>query len=250
MSKIDLFAPTPDTTFVYDPDNPTKQTEYLSWTLLKNLYNMQDAGFKLSDREIDSTDLSTFVAMYEAQDAVIDDQNDYLDNVNSMLEGKLEKMPEESFLWGLFDMLIDELAEGIVSFIISLLIASTGWGIAVLVLVLVAAYTIGYLRKAYQKGIEICDAIKAENTAMKNLQPTLDNYSLRSKILTQHDITIHNFLTQLATAETQVQTITQGNSNNNEEIVALLQQLVEKPQQIDVGYMKAIMDGPITSLSD
>jgi hypothetical protein len=84
MAKVDLYGPGV-AAFEYKDDKPTYWTEYLSWSISKNLENMQAAGFILDDgqdisiqlTEDDTTIITSILtaiddyAVQQEEDAVI-----------------------------------------------------------------------------------------------------------------------------------------------------------------------------------
>lgn len=73
-----------------------------------------------------------------------------------------------------------------------------------------ALKTIGWclvwLQKAYLSGSLLCAAMYDENCyLLTELDKTLENYAMRSTIITQHDLSIQSLLQQVSLAETQAQ---------------------------------------------
>ena len=56
MAEVNLYGPSVEA-FEYKDQQPTYWTEFLSWTISKNLENMQAAGFVLDDGQLSSADL-------------------------------------------------------------------------------------------------------------------------------------------------------------------------------------------------
>lgn len=57
MPSIAIFAQDPGT-WAFDADNPTKQTEFASWVIAKNLWDMKQAGLEWSDGVMLDDDLT------------------------------------------------------------------------------------------------------------------------------------------------------------------------------------------------
>lgn len=72
MAKVNLFAAAPPST-VYDADNPTRQTEFLSWVLSTNLVNMQATGFVLDDGNLTAIELDKVTAAQQRLTATLTD---------------------------------------------------------------------------------------------------------------------------------------------------------------------------------
>lgn len=63
------------------------------------------------------------------------------------------------------------------------------------------SYCWGKLGLLFTKGIDLCQAIKAENDAMLSLEVSLENYTLRKQNLQLHTEMLENVVNQIATME-------------------------------------------------
>ena len=67
----------------------------------------------------------------------------------------------------------------------------------------VIGWALVWLQKAYYAGSLLCAAMADENAYLLKLEKSLENYKLRSTIITQHDQSIQSLLQQVSLAESQ-----------------------------------------------
>lgn len=67
----------------------------------------------------------------------------------------------------------------------------------------VIGWALVWLQKAYYAGSLLCAAMADENAYLLKLEQSLENYKLRSNVITQHDQSIQSLLQQVALAESQ-----------------------------------------------
>lgn len=67
----------------------------------------------------------------------------------------------------------------------------------------VIGWALVWLQKAYYAGSMLCAAMADENAYLKKLENSVENYRLRSNVITQHDQSIQSLLQQVALAESQ-----------------------------------------------
>lgn len=67
----------------------------------------------------------------------------------------------------------------------------------------VIGWALVWLQKAYYAGSLLCAAMADENAYLLKLEKSLENYKLRSNVITQHDQSIQSLLQQVALAESQ-----------------------------------------------
>jgi len=67
----------------------------------------------------------------------------------------------------------------------------------------IVGWALVWLQKAYYAGSLLCAAMADENAYLLKLEKSLENYKLRSTIITQHDQSIQSLLQQVSLAESQ-----------------------------------------------
>lgn len=67
----------------------------------------------------------------------------------------------------------------------------------------VIGWALVWLQKAYYAGSLLCAAMADENAYLLKLEKSLENYKLRSTVITQHDQSIQSLLQQVSLAESQ-----------------------------------------------
>lgn len=135
---------------------------------------------------------------WAAQSAVIAEQSSYMGSVSASFNARKAELPEDDSAW--LSSFLWEVGEWI-----SGKIATVLWGPVVGELVEIGValtgIVIGELKKAYTEGSKLCTAMIAENDAILTLDPTRENYMLRSAIITQHDHSTSNLLRDIANME-------------------------------------------------
>jgi hypothetical protein len=152
---------------------------------------------EISETETFSDDL------WKAQQNLIEKQSDYLAHLSKELATKWEDIPAKLKDRTVKDTMLEEFLKWAAGKIAEYFWGAIGKEIATLSVALVAI-AIRLLKALYSDGQALCDAMQAENDALSKLEQSRENYELRSKIVTQHDITINNLLTEIHDAERHV----------------------------------------------
>ena len=159
--------------------------------------------------------------MWAAQDAIIQAQSDFVDDVKSYFQEKYRDLPrQDNIILGsvkeLWEMLPDQLQDFIKSKagstatnfiaahpeIAAFLKAKAAW---VVLPAFIAYHAWTVLETYYTDGGALCDVIKKENDALLNIAASAGAYVLRSRIYTQHDESIENLLLMVSSVESQVE---------------------------------------------
>jgi hypothetical protein len=139
-------------------------------------------------------------ALWTAQSKLIERQSQYLASVSKELQTKWEDIPGKLKDRTIKETLIEEFLKWLGKKIADYFLGPVAGEIAELGIALVAT-AIRLLKALYNEGQAFCDAMQAENTALLDLEQSRENYELRSRILTQHDIAIHNLLSDISETE-------------------------------------------------
>ena len=204
----------------------------------------------------DPTKEETFLALlWNAQTKVITQQSAYIEHVITLFQDKIDQLPSDD---SIFETIKGELFEEFLEFITQkglewALKLEAGMAEFIAFLTVLGACLLKELYEKYQKGIQVGDAMIQENSAMLGLEQSRDNYSLRTETLKSHDQALHNLLTEILTMENQVKTepMSQG-TGSTVDLEALTEAVkaLKQPTTVDLGVMKIISDGELTSIID
>ncbi len=188
-----------------------------------------------------------------AQNAVLDNQNAFLDDLATQYEDRKNKLPETST-----DEILKEVLEFVVGEGAAWLLAKWMTKIPIVGEVLegyiddIAGFVVSlgfiaydWLKSMYSAGTQFCNKIADENHALLALEQTRQNYELRSQIIVQHEHSIQNMILIVNATEKQAQEITVQPETDIPE-----QTTQPAPKVIDFGFLQTIDDGPISSLVD
>lgn len=139
--------------------------------------------------------------IWEKQTDMIAAQNDYLDKVKDTFNARFINIPKVS---DLRDKLIAAAAEEVIGFIASITTNA--------VVGMISEFLIGnlgdlieFLKAVLVNHGKICDVMKAENTALLDMEQSRDNYFLRKEVLEMHDDMIDTLLRQVSDAEEAIE---------------------------------------------
>lgn len=219
----------------YSDTDPTKQQENLAY-INEQLWDlMRQAGFVLSDNQMDTDEKNAFQQLWNAQDNLINQQSDYCDEVSATFEANRENLPEnpDSFIEDLLWEFGEWLANVIVTYFFG-----PGWGEVAEIAVMILGAVIRTLDSLYTEGSELCDKIKAENAALLNIPFSKENYQIRSQVLLQHDNALRTLLTHVLALESQLQTGTvpqPSQVGSSDDLVQAVRDLQYNDEIIDFG---------------
>jgi len=224
-----------------DSNFKTKNTEMLSIIVAKIIGQMAAAGMVLDDGQLSQTELN---AIWATQTDVLAEQNAYLDDIGDFFSQKRAKMPQQSgWLAGMLRSIAQYFAEFAVTRLTTQYLGPFA-EVAGEVAAYGVAYAIDALSKLFDKGVQLCASMQAENTALLELTPSRKNYELRSLVISQHDRTIANLLAQAAQLETQIAQETFG---SDEEWQEWMDAMGETTGDIE-GWINEGVDAEITLL--
>jgi hypothetical protein len=154
-------------------------------------------------------------ALWTGQNRIISAESTYALNLETLFKQQQQAMPKDD--GSLMSEVMNEIGsaiEGAVSvifgeFVSGYVAAASGGFIPALPVKIIADYAaqigISYcwdkLKLLFVKGVELCQAVKAENDAMLSLEVSLENYTLRKQNLQLHTEMLENVITQVATME-------------------------------------------------
>lgn len=157
------------------------------------------------DIEIPNTEHEPIdAALWTAQTGIIDAQSDYLMKIKDVLNEKFRGLPKMTSTRAIFiksilswiagkvaqylhpSPFIDEIVESIFGFL---------WDLMSFLVSILTNY------------VTLCDAMKAENTALNSIENTRANYQLRREILTQHYQTVDAIIAHINACESSITAI-------------------------------------------
>ena len=92
----------------------------------------------------------------------------------------------------------------------------------------VIGWALVWLQKAYYAGSRLCAAMADENAYLLKLENSVENYRLRSNVITQHDVSIQSLLQQVALAESQAAEMAAKQTIDEEKRVFMKEALSER----------------------
>lgn len=183
-----------------DAEFKTKNTEMLSIICAKLIGQMAAAGMKLDDGQFSPAEID---AVWAKQSAMLTWQKKYIAEVSAFFNKKSKQIPSSASMLGDF---LRDLAAWLAGKAAAAYAKKLG-PLADVVDQIVnygVVYAIDKLRELFQEGVQLCDAMQAENDGLLALPPSRKNYELRSMVITQHDQTVANLLAHAAQLEAQI----------------------------------------------
>lgn len=134
-------------------------------------------------------------ALWTAQDGIIDAQSEYLLKIKDVLNAKFAGLPtisapRDSFIKKALKLVVGAVFDELFAMIFGML-----WDV------------VAFLRKLLTNYVTLCDAMRAENTALKSLENTKSHYALRREVMTQHFETVAAMIAHVTTLEESVSTL-------------------------------------------
>jgi hypothetical protein len=178
--------------------------------------------------------------LWKAQNATIQEQNEYLLSVKQQLQEKREKLPEREETKGLLGTLWDNFLAETVEQIIEMLIIGllkyifTLGDIATKVVAFLSIVTLLALKDLIDQcteGEAICDKYIEENSALIGLTPSEYAYELRLKITKNHNDHIANLLTDIHSLEETASTSGSETSGDMAELIQAVKDLQANGQE-------------------
>ena len=160
----------------------------------------------------DADGLQSITNLWTAQNNLLTQQNAYLDDIKTTFQEKREDLnvgfsikqfTQSNTFKFLADMAVKKVTDwvtdafpgvaddAILDTIAKYAPRAIGWGIV-------------WLHKQFLAGAILCERMKEENTQLLALTASIEMYKMRSDIISQHDLTIQNLLSQVALVETQI----------------------------------------------
>lgn len=236
MALIDVSTITVPSHTEYSATDPTKQQENLAYINEQLWEMMKQAGFVLTDNQMDQAEKDAFQTLWDKQNDLIQQQSDYLDDVKDTFNAKADSLPSGFSV----EDLIAEYGGSVAYVIVSYFFGTTAGSIAKFA-VEVIGLGIDILEKLYTAGGGYCDTMKEENDALLNLPFSKENYQIRSQIMTQHSHAIDNLLSHIMHAEEQVSEGFRTVPSSQESEV--LQEISETLKQIEAHENIINLDG-------
>lgn len=147
-----------------------------------------------------STSTTFAAALWTAQTALITRQSGYLKHVKRECATRWDDLPAKLKDRTIKESMIEEFLAWLAGKIVGYFQGPAAEEIAQECVSLVAM-AIRFVQLLYTAGEALCDAMIQENTALQSLEQSRENYDLRSKILTQHDLALHNLVTEISEVE-------------------------------------------------
>lgn len=158
---------------------------------------------------------AALASIWEKQDAQIDAQNAYIDDIVVTLDEKIAALGQDvdPVTWKQSDAFraliqyairpirLNESGEAIDTSAFEALHDNAQQ---------IVAFALQWLQRVCMAGYALCAAIKSENSAALGIAQYWNNLQSRTMMLQQHDVTLSNMLQQIATAETQVLSLKNG----------------------------------------
>ena len=157
-------------------------------------------------------DETILTGVWTAQTALINQQSAYLDDIKATFTEKRAHLPVGFSM----DKFVDSsffkyLAEIAVKKVIDLITDLIPGQIDDIVIDNFSEYGVKlfgaalcWLQKVYYAGSQLCERMKAENGEIAKMTASWGNYSVRSGIITQHDMSIQSLMAQVSLAEQEV----------------------------------------------
>jgi len=154
-----------------------------------------------------SEDAEIAEALWEAQNALIEEESAYLHELNEIFKGKQTAIPNKQN--AAFDFIAEVAEWGVGKLAYLVALSKSGGNVLIaeaasFLLEIGTGMAIDALRMFLAKGQELCTAIDTENTAMLALESSLRNYDLRRENLKLHTEQIENILHHISLLETQL----------------------------------------------
>lgn len=173
------------------------------------------------------------LAMWEAQGKLIARQSAYLDAVKKEVSTKWEDLPSKLKDRTIKEAAVEEFVKFLAGATATYFFGPMAGEIAKSGITLIAV-AIRLLKALYNECEALCDAMKSENSALLTLERSLENYQMRSTLITQHDVTIQNLLSQIEQTERRIisETSPAVPQGNEEHASAILTEMSETLKMI------------------
>lgn len=159
-----------------------------------------------------STNPAISEALWAGQNKLITAESVYAGQLEKLFKQQQQQMPaEETFLAEVLNELYEPVEEFVSSFLSGALITSTGLTMTPLArpaflffkFLIECGITLGWnkLKSLFQRGLDLCQGIIEENSALLQLEPSRENYELRKDALRIHTEMLENVIAQINTME-------------------------------------------------
>lgn len=152
-------------------------------------------------------------ALWQGQNGLLQGEIEYCDQLSDLWKKQQAALPQET---GIIWAFVQELLEGFFGVLIGGLVAAGTENpalgkVAGFLAEALVGVAIEKLKDFFTKGVALCDGIKADDTSLLALEPSRENYTLRSQAISQHTEQLENVVNLINSMENVLdRTIQQG----------------------------------------